>query len=430
MADIPASNWSETDASNTSAPPDGMPEGMNPSGVNDWGRAVMGALKRWFDWRIPVTTAGTTAAYTVSYSVAPGALVTGMTHRVLFNATNTLSAGDTTINFNSLGAKPIYKFSGGIWGSLAASDIVTNAVHDLSYHAATGAYRIVSSGSPIGMAFLAVANAFTAACSFAATLTMSGASINEAQGADIPSATTTDIGAATGNLVHVTGTTTITGLGTIQAGTRRIVEFTGALTLTYNAGSLILPGAANIQTVAGDIAHFVSEGAGNWRCVSYLRADGTPLLFPLSTISTTATVTLTGTYATTTGAAPTTGGGTAIAALAKTFTPASASSTLEIEVIVKGTTGVTDEYFLALFDGTTLVDVQPFLATVGGGVMQAIQLRTWYASPGITARSFTVRIGSNSGSSWFLNQTNNGIGGTVAQSGASSWIAIKERPHV
>jgi len=94
--------------------------------------------------------------------------------------------------------------------------------------------------------------------------------LNEAKGADIASATTTDIGAATGNYVHVTGTTTITGLGTVQAGTRRIVKFTGALTLTYNSVSLILPGAANITTVNGDVAEFVSLGSGNWICTSYV----------------------------------------------------------------------------------------------------------------------------------------------------------------
>lgn len=92
------------------------------------------------------------------------------------------------------------------------------------------------------------------------------------KGTNILSATTTDIGAATGQFVHVTGTTTITGLGTKTAGVRRTVTFDGILTLTHNATSLILPGAANITTEAGDTAVFVSEGSGNWRCVTYNRA--------------------------------------------------------------------------------------------------------------------------------------------------------------
>lgn len=96
---------------------------------------------------------------------------------------------------------------------------------------------------------------------------MTGA-LNESQGANIPSASTCDIGAATGNFVTITGTTNINLLGVVQAGTRRIVKFAGALTL-INSGSLILPGAANITTVAGDIAQFVSLGSGAWVCIAY-----------------------------------------------------------------------------------------------------------------------------------------------------------------
>jgi len=95
-----------------------------------------------------------------------------------------------------------------------------------------------------------------------------------AKGADIASASTTDIGAATGEFVDVTGTTTITALGTIAAGIRRTVRFTGALTLTHNATSLILPGSANITTANGDVAEFRSLGSGNWKCVDYLPQSG------------------------------------------------------------------------------------------------------------------------------------------------------------
>lgn len=97
---------------------------------------------------------------------------------------------------------------------------------------------------------------------------MSGA-LNEAKSSDIASATTTDLSTSTGNLIHITGTTTITSFGTLQAGSERTIVFDGALTLTYNATSLILPGAANITTSAGDTAIFISEGSGNWRCVNY-----------------------------------------------------------------------------------------------------------------------------------------------------------------
>jgi len=109
---------------------------------------------------------------------------------------------------------------------------------------------------------------------------------NGTKGADIASAATTDIGAATGMYVNITGTTTITGLGTVAAGTLRIVRFAGALTLTHNATSLILPrGGANIVTAADDCAIFESEGSGNWRCVFYQRKNGQPLSNAVTAVS-------------------------------------------------------------------------------------------------------------------------------------------------
>ncbi|HJQ58120.1 MAG TPA: hypothetical protein VJ890_14530 [Vineibacter sp.] len=107
-----------------------------------------------------------------------------------------------------------------------------------------------------------------------ATQAMSGAAVNWAKGADIASAATTDIGAASGNYVTITGTTTITALGTAQSGTWRLARFAGALTLTHNATSLILPTGGNITTRADDCALFVSEGSGNWRCAAWFRKDG------------------------------------------------------------------------------------------------------------------------------------------------------------
>lgn len=96
----------------------------------------------------------------------------------------------------------------------------------------------------------------------------------------IASSGTIDLGASIGNYVQITGTTAITALGTVAAGTWKMVEFAGILTLTYNATSLILPGAANITTAAGDTAMFVSEGSGNWRLLAYTRASGLPLVNP------------------------------------------------------------------------------------------------------------------------------------------------------
>jgi hypothetical protein len=94
----------------------------------------------------------------------------------------------------------------------------------------------------------------------------------------IASAGTTDIGAATSNYVIVSGTTTITALGTIAQGAERIVRFSGVLILTHDATTMILLSGANITTAVGDIATFISEGSGNWRMTDYVRANGTALV--------------------------------------------------------------------------------------------------------------------------------------------------------
>ena len=110
------------------------------------------------------------------------------------------------------------------------------------------------------------------------TLPTLSSALNSAATVTVASATTTDIGAAASNELIISGLATITGLGTIAAGARRWVHFSGALILTHNATSLILPTGASITTVAGDTAEFVSLGAGNWRCSSYDRASGSALV--------------------------------------------------------------------------------------------------------------------------------------------------------
>ena len=138
--DIGASNWSETDASNNTPAPDGAPEGMFPSGVNDTLRAVMGATKRWYDWSIPKITGGTSTAYTLAYSVAPGALLDGMVHVVQFNAANGNAA---TLNVNSLGAIPLHYYSAGAWRAAPAALFDTDTISRVAYNAGVGAYRLL-----------------------------------------------------------------------------------------------------------------------------------------------------------------------------------------------------------------------------------------------------------------------------------------------
>lgn len=92
---------------------------------------------------------------------------------------------------------------------------------------------------------------------------------------DVASAATCDVGATNTEAVRVTGATTITSLGP-RTRRRRRLRFTGNLTLTHNATSLILPGGANITTAANDIAIVESDASGNWRVISYTKAASGP----------------------------------------------------------------------------------------------------------------------------------------------------------
>ena len=92
--------------------------------------------------------------------------------------------------------------------------------------------------------------------------------------ATIASATTTNIWAAANPVLLVTGTTTITGLGTpASSGLTKVLIFEGILTFTYGASAIIIPGGSNITTAVGDVATMMSVGSGS-RLVSYQRGAG------------------------------------------------------------------------------------------------------------------------------------------------------------
>ena len=140
MADIEANNWNEADSSNTTAAPDGAPEGMAPSGVNDVIRAIMGAVKRSLNRSNPRLTAGTGTAYTLSYGVPPGALVDGMSHLVEFHTTNGAGA---TLNVNLMGAIPLHYYAAGAWRVAPSGLLGANQIARVTYNAAAGTYRLM-----------------------------------------------------------------------------------------------------------------------------------------------------------------------------------------------------------------------------------------------------------------------------------------------
>ena len=100
---------------------------------------------------------------------------------------------------------------------------------------------------------------------------MTGA-INEALVASMALSGTMKIGAAAGNYIIVTaGTGPITAFDTAPAGARRFMRFSVPATINYNATTMLIPGAVNLNVVSGDVLEWVSGGGGVWRCVNIER---------------------------------------------------------------------------------------------------------------------------------------------------------------
>ncbi|MEQ1619085.1 MAG: hypothetical protein ABL883_12175 [Terricaulis sp.] len=94
---------------------------------------------------------------------------------------------------------------------------------------------------------------------------------------NIASAATVDLSTLDGNFAVLTGTTTVTAWGTVQAGARYWLRCAEATPITHHATSAICEGGASFTAAAGDLLELISEGSGNWR-IFLDRASGAPLI--------------------------------------------------------------------------------------------------------------------------------------------------------
>lgn len=84
---------------------------------------------------------------------------------------------------------------------------------------------------------------------------------------------TTDLGSVPNTVISITGPGPIYSFGsTTPAGQLKVIQFDGATQIVYNPTSMILPGAADLNTGAGDIAIATALGSGNWQ-VLFLQAS-------------------------------------------------------------------------------------------------------------------------------------------------------------
>lgn len=121
MPEISSSSFSETDANNNAPAPNGFPENMPFSGVNDSARALMAATKRmWGRLNGRYASGGSANAYSLTPDGALAAYTLGERYSFRANFSNT---GAATLNISGLGAKAIKKMTASGKADLASGDI-------------------------------------------------------------------------------------------------------------------------------------------------------------------------------------------------------------------------------------------------------------------------------------------------------------------
>ena len=101
--------------------------------------------------------------------------------------------------------------------------------------------------------------------------------LDDIKGSDIASASPLVI-PDNGDYFDVTGTTGFSAM-TVTNGRLFTLQFDGALVMTHGA-SLVLPGAANVTTAAGDVFTFKAVAADTVVCIGYALASGEPIVKP------------------------------------------------------------------------------------------------------------------------------------------------------
>ncbi len=223
------------------------------------------------------TVGGTADAITLTSGSVFQSLAAG--NVVAFKA-GSANTGAATINVDALGAKAIRRQGD---SALAANDILANGVYmlryDTAYNGAAGAWVLLNPSISSSLSAATTTNVLTGTDASAYATSDAIAALWE-KGSDVASAGTVSLGE--GGFFHITGTTTITDIDftTAKNGRAAILIFDSALTLTHNATTLLLPGAANITTATGDRCCVVQDSSDNVYVVWYQRAgslDGQPV---------------------------------------------------------------------------------------------------------------------------------------------------------
>lgn len=314
------------------------------------------------------TVAGTANAITIASPVPSGFTLT-QGYRAFFKAAAT-NTGAATLSVNGTTATAIQRRTQGGPIALTGGEIVSGNTYEAYYDGTV--WQLLNGGQQLLGTAVSVASASTA-----------------------------DLGAAASHNITLTGTTTINAFGSTASVNEPIyfLRFTGAMQLTYNATSLILPGAANITTAAGDTAIALYLGSGNWQIIAYTRASGAPLV--ISTSGKVAQIVISSTGAVATGTTTTPSDDTipqnteGNQYMSVTITPQSASSTLMVDCLGSFATDAGAANFtVALFRDSTANAVAAQMSRfINLNVPQPFPLSYVTTSGSTSSTTFSFRAG-------------------------------------
>lgn len=189
------------------------------------------------------TSAGTANAKTLTPTPALATLAAGVAFEFIVDTPNTTAA--PTINISGTGAKTVKVYFGAAKVNLPIGGL-------------QGICRIIYDGTDY---ILINARPYL-------------------KSSNIATASTVDLGNANGDYVTLTGTTTVSAF-TLAEGQQKTIVAGGAFTITDGTADspqgIILPGGADITTVAGDAFIIRGEAGGTTRVILYTRGDGSAL---------------------------------------------------------------------------------------------------------------------------------------------------------
>jgi len=265
MSDV--NTWNVAAASNNAAAPNGFPEGMPPSGVNDAAREVMAAVARYRSDTDGVNTSSGTNTITLAASRAMTAYAQGDLYTFKAGGTNT---GATTLNVDSLGAKDVQLNGAACTGGEIVSGLMYTVVYDGTQ------FQLMNAASypTIDITTLEVTNIKAKDGTASATIANSTGVMTLSS----PVLTTPNIGTpSAGTLTSCTGlpiSTGVSGLGTGVAtflATPSSANLASAVTDETGTGALVFANTPTLvtPTLGAASATSVANGLGAEATPSY-----------------------------------------------------------------------------------------------------------------------------------------------------------------